>query len=35
MVPISQFRQKFIKRIAGELVLPFTAYSSDQKVILD
>lgn len=33
--PVSRFRQKFIKKIAGELVLPFTAHTSQQKVSVD
>jgi hypothetical protein len=32
---VSTFKQKFIKRIAGELVLPFTAHSSEQRVLVD
>jgi hypothetical protein len=34
-MPISTFRQNFIKRIAKELVLPFTPHKADQAVMVD
>jgi len=34
-VPLSTFRQKFVRRMAQELVLPFTAHTSNQKVNID
>ena len=30
--PVSTFRQRFVKRIANDLVLPFTAHTSNQRV---
>jgi len=34
-VPISTFRQKFIRKMAQEMVLPFSAHTSNQKVNID
>jgi hypothetical protein len=34
-VPASTFRQKFVKRIASDLVIQFTAHKSDTKVPVD
>ena len=33
--PASTFRQKFVKRIAQDLVIPFTAHTSNQSVMVD
>ncbi len=33
--PTSTFRQRFVKRIAQDLVLPFTAHTSNQRVLVD
>jgi hypothetical protein len=32
---VTSFRQKFIKRIAGELVMPYCDHTSDQRVMVD
>ena len=34
-VPASTFRQKFIKRIAADLVVKFTAHNTDQRMPID
>jgi hypothetical protein len=34
-VPPTAFRQRFVKRIANDLVLPFTAHTSNQMVNVD
>ena len=34
-MPVSTFRQKFVKRIAEELVVPFAAHTTGQSVMVD
>jgi hypothetical protein len=33
--PVTTFRQRFIKRIANDVVLPFTAHTSNQRIMVD